>query len=313
MSFHFADIARQAAADRAISAQEILELRRAGWADGRMGHEEAQALFKAQDALVAPSREWTDFFVEAIRNYVLEQAEPRGFVSDDVAQWLVTQVEGDGRICSMAELELLVQIVEKANNVPHFLKTFVLEVIEEEVMTGTGPTRCGGELADTHVTAAEAQMVRRVIFGQGSETPAGVSCSEAEMLFRIKDAVATADNAPEFRKLFVQGVGNYLMGFAGGSAQITRERARELEGFIADNRVQVGRFIGRMANSAPNAFGKVFGRKAVQPAREEHVAQAAEVTGDEQTWLNAQIAANGTVDVYDQALLDFLAEETDRI
>lgn len=313
MSFHFADIARQAASDRVISSEEILELRRAGWADGSIGHEEAHALFKAQDALAEPSTEWTDFFIEALRNYVLEGAEPRGYVSDDVARWLITQIENDGRICSMAELELLVQIVEKASNVPELLKTFILDVIEEEVMTGTGPTRCGGDLADSHVTSTEAQILRRVIFGQGGETPAGVSRSEAEMLFRIKDATTTMGNAPEFARLFVQGVGNYLMGFASGSAQISRERASELEGFIADNRPQVGRFMGRMANSAPNAFGKVFGRKAAHPAREERVAQAAEVTGDEQAWLNAQIAANGKVDDYDQALLDFLAEETKQI
>ena len=35
----------------------------------------------------------------------------------------------------------------------------------------------------------------------------------------------------------------------------------------------------------------------------------AEVTGSESDWLDRQIALNGKVDAYDQALLDFIAEE----
>jgi hypothetical protein len=129
------------------------------------------------------------------------------------------------------------------------------------------------------------------------------------MLFRVKDAVAQADNDPEFHRLFVQGVGNYLTGFANATAQISRERALELEAFIADNKANIGRFMGSMAKSAPNAFGKVFGRKNAQPEREAQVSEARAVTSDEQTWLDAQIAANGEIDAFDQALINFLAEE----
>ncbi len=309
MSFHFADIARQAAADGVIAPEEVLALRRAGWADGRMTRVEAEALFKAQDMLNTPGPDWTDFFVEAIRNYVLEGSEPRGYASEEDASWLIAQVSADGRVCSMAELELLVQIAEKAQNVPLALKDFILDVIEQEVLTGKGPTRCGGELTAAHVTLVEARLIRRVIFGQASDGPAAVSRAEAEMLFRLKDAVAQQEIAPDFQRLFVQGVGNYLMGFASSSAQLSRERALELEAFVADNKANIGRFMGRMANSSPNAFGKVFGRKRSGSDRETQVAHALKVTEEEQSWLDAQIAANGQVDAYDQALLDFLAEE----
>ena len=66
MSFHFSDIARAAATDHAVSEAEILELRRAGWADGRMTREEAESIFAAQSAIAVPSREWSDFFVEQV-------------------------------------------------------------------------------------------------------------------------------------------------------------------------------------------------------------------------------------------------------
>lgn len=311
MSYHFADIARQAAADRAITASEILELRRAGWADGQMSREEAEAIFSAQHAIENPSSEWSDFFVEAIREFVLNGSAPRGFASDEEAHWLVEQVKKDGKVCSMTELELLTRIIEKAQNVPEELKSYVLGVLEGAVLTGVGPTRDGGELSDTHVTEAECKLIRRVIFGSASDRPAAVGRREAEMLYRIKDATLHSANVPEFERLFVQGVGNFLMGFAGEHAQIGRDRMLELEAFVADNSVSVGSFMGRMAKSAPNAFGMVFGRRTPDaPSREEQVTAARQVTGYEQGWLDQQVAANGVVDAYDQALLEFIAEET---
>ncbi len=310
MSFEFAEIARHAAADRSITSQEVRALRGAGWADGRMSREEAEIVFATEHAIENPSREWSDFFVEAIQNFVLNGSDPRGFASAEEAKWLIGQVELDGKVCSMTELELLVRIIERAHNVPETLKTFVLRVLEREVLEGVGPTRCGGELSDTHISQAECRILRRVVFGQASDRPAAVSRREAEVLFRIKNAVAGQDNAPEFEKLFVQSVGNYLMGFAHSNGQISHERMLDLEAFVAGNKASIGRFMGSMAKTAPNAFGVVFGKKDEGPSRSEQVAAEAEVNGMEQAWLDQQIAESGEVDAYDKALLEFIAEET---
>ncbi len=310
MTAHFSDLTLKAAQDGAISDAEVMDLRAAGWADGHIRREEAEAIFALQQATTSPSAVWSDFFVEAVRNFVLNGTEPRGYASDEEAAWLVAMVGADGKVCSMTELELLVQVIEKGLGVPGMLKDYVLGLLEEAVLTGTGPTRCGGELSDTHVSEAEARMIRRVIFGSASDRPAAVSRSEADMLFRLKDATLHQANAPEFQRLFVQGVGNYLMAFANSAAQLDRARVLELEAFMADNKVRVGRFVGAMAKAAPNAFGIVFGKRAASgPDHAEQVAEAARVTVFEQEWLDQMIAANGEVDAYDQALLEFLAEE----
>ena len=310
MSMHFADIAQRAAADGTISADEILAMRQAGWADGRMTRDEAEAIFAAQRALSRPSNEWSDFFVEAIKQHVLEGSEPRGYTSEEEARWLIGQVEADGRVCSMTELELLTRIVEKARDVPQILKTFVLGVLEQAFLTGTGPTRSGGDLSDAHVTEDECMLIRRTIFGTGGERPAGVSRAEAEMLFRVKAATDLSANVPEFKRLFVQGVANYLMGFTAPSAQLDRERMLELDAFMGDTDHGVGQFVGRMFTATPNSFGRIFGnRKPASPTRAERVAQAQDVTGAEQDWLDAQIHADGKVDDYERALIEFFAEE----
>lgn len=309
MTIHFADLARGAAADRAISDSEIADLRRSGWSDGVMTREEAEAIFALQDALDHPSNEWVDFFTEALHEYVLNATAPRGFVDEAKAQWLIAHIEKDGRVCSMTELELLVSIIEKAQNLPESLKTFVLKTIETEILTGNGPMRNGGNLSDCHINAAECTLIRRVIFAAGGDRPAAVSRAEAEMLFRFKHATTKEGNAPEFKRLFAHGVGNFLMGFTSGNAQVNRDRMIELESFISDNKTSLARFMGQMAQAAPNAFGMVFSSKDKQASREEGISNAAGITPVEQEWLDQQIAANGMVDGCDLALLEFIAEE----
>jgi hypothetical protein len=209
----------------------------------------------------------------------------------------------------MTELELLVRVLERAKNAPDQLKHLVLDEVERAVMSGEGPTRKGGELRPGVVTEADCRMLRRAIFAAGGDRPAAVSREEAEMLFRIKDETLGADNAPEWKQLFVQGVGNYLQGYVALSAQLSRERAAELEAFMNDNASSVGRFIGHMTKSAPNAFGVVFGTKGDKPSRDELALEAEAVTPKEQQWLEDRIIADDKVDELEQALLAFVTEE----
>jgi hypothetical protein len=309
MSIHFSNIARQAAADGAITPEEILALRRDGWGDGHISPEEADAIFAINDALIERSGEWCDFFVEAIGEYVLNVWEPKGYVTDEQAAWLIRKAGNDGKLDSRVELEVLLRLLERAANVPDPLKAFALEQIERAVTTGSGPTRDGGSLIEAGVSEAECRALRRAIFAVGGDRPAAVGRREAEMLFRIKDATLRADNAAEWKRLFVQGVANYLMGYVSADSQLSRDRAAELEAFMADGSSSIGRFMLRMARGTPSGFGLAFAREDAEPSREQRVAEAREVTGEEDAWLDAQVHANGEIDEYDRALLAFIAEE----
>lgn len=312
MTLHFRALAEQAAKDSAISVEEILELRRAAWPDGRIDPEEAEAIFLLNDQIAEPTREWSDFFVEALVEFVVNGTEPKGYVSDENARWLIERVSHDGKVESLTELELLVRLLEKALSAPDDLRLFVLEQIEREVLTGDGPTRCSGTLAPGSITEAECSLIRRTIFASGGDRPAGVSQREAEMLFRLKDATLGADNASAWGRLFVQGVGNYLQGWNGAKG-ITRERAGELEAFMDDRSTHLGRFFGRMARVDTGSFVRAvrevgFGRR--QPGRDVAGEAAREhaVTDAENLWLQARIDADEQVDPLEKALLAFLAE-----
>jgi hypothetical protein len=314
MSMDFGNIAAQAAADGVISAEEILSLRAAGWADGQMEPEEAEALFVANDALSEPSPEWCDFFVEALSEFVVNTVEPRGYVDQDMADELVSRIDADGKVESFAELELLVRVLEKALSVPQSLKDFALKQVEAAVLSSEGPTR-HGELTADGINAAECTLLRRMIFSAGGDRPASVSQAEAELLFRLKDATLYDSNAPEWQTLFVQGVANYLLGF-GGHEALSIERAGELEKFMAKEGSGLGGFMGRMFSSKPDfsgAFGSLLGDNGPDSgveAYDDEAEAAAVLEQSEADWLNDMLEADEELDDLEKALIAFIDGET---
>lgn len=307
MSMQFSALAEQVKSDGFVSSDEILGLRQLGWGDGKIYREEAEAIFAINNDIRDPSDEWVDFFVEALSEFVLNGTEPKGHCDDAEARWLINAIDHDGVLESMAELELLVRVIEKAVNVPELLKHYALKQIEQEVMTGVGPTRSGGILCDAAITSAECAIVRRIVFASGGHGPAAVSRYDAEMLFRLKDATLNHDNAPGWPDLFVDGVANYLQGFFHANAQLDHARQLELESFIADNKASVGRFFGQMAKEMPqvhNHFGKVFGKKAQRGGFQARMIEGELVTEAEASWLDDMIEADGMVDDLERALLE---------
>lgn len=316
MSMHFSNLAERAASDGMIGAEEIMALRQAGWADGEMDPEEAEALFLANEALRERSAEWTRFFVEALTQFIVRTVDPKGYVDEAMGDELIARIDRDGRVDSMAELELLVRVLETALHAPDRLKAYALGQIEQAVLGGEGPTR-DGALDPGGINSAECVLLRRLVFAAGGDRPAAVSRAEAEMLFRIKDATLYEVNAPEWEPLFVQGVANYLLGFA-GQEPLSRERAAELEDFMNAPGAGIGSFLRRMLGGeveaeAEKGFGSLL---SIAP----HVAdldddadeddEAARIDPDEGLWLHDQIDADEELDPLEKALLAFIAGET---
>lgn len=344
MTMQFRDLAEQVAADGAIAPDEILSLRRLCWENGYITPDEAEAIFVANDRISQPDAAWIDFFVEALGEFIVDGSEPRGYVGAEQADWLIARIEHDGKLDSLAELELIARICERAKSIPERLQHFALYQIEQAVLTGQGPTRDGGALEPGCVSAAECRLLRRFIFAPAGDRPAAVGRSEAEMLFRLKDASLGKANAPEWKQLFVQGVGNYLTGYVlAEHATISAERAATLEEFMRDGDPHFGRFFGRLVTSETNrsigrlmldAAGYFFapasalsllldvidrlptGQSAPEAERirqhDARVAAAGKVDVPKDTWLLNEIDADDQIDEFDHALLAFLAEETPR-
>jgi hypothetical protein len=310
MSFPFSDFASALKAGAAISPTDVLAIRREVWPDGVVARAEAETIFEIHRAARGHSVEWGDFFIEAITDAVVNGAGPHGYVDEDTAAWLVGQLDRDGRAIGAVELELVVSIVEKALNAPASLKAWAMARIERCVLTGEGATRRDGDVRPGVVDEAEVALLRRLVFAGGGDGALVVSREEAEMLWRIKDATLGAANAPEWRRLFVQAVGNHLMAYS-SYRPLERPEAARLEAFMNDRRSNVLGFLSRMGRPDFAGMAKAFEPEHGADAHRSDVAAAVAVTPTENVWLQFNVARDDRKDELEEALLRFLEEESD--
>jgi hypothetical protein len=311
MSFSFSDFSSALKAGAALSSGDVLAIRRAVWPDGAVARAEAEAIFELHRLAREPSVEWGDFFIEAITDHVLNATEPRAYVDDEMAEWLIGQIGGGGgEAIGPVELELVVKILEGALNAPASLKAWALAEVESCVLHGKGATRRDGDVRPGVVDEAEVKLMRRIVFAGGGDGALVVSQDEAEMLWRIKDATLGAANAPGWQILFVQAVGNHLMAWS-SYRPLERTEASRLETFMNDRSSSVLGFLARMGNPDFAGAKKVFEASGETAEQHQAAVDAAEaVTPVENAWLQAGIARDGKRDECEEALLRFLEEES---
>lgn len=294
MSFSFSDFSASLQGGRPITSEDVLAVRRAVWPDGKVSDAEAGTVFDLNRAIREPSAEWRDFFLEAMTDYVVNQKAPRGYVDEVNAAWLMAQVERDGEPVSRLEVELVVKVIERALNCPASLRSWALARIEEAVVRGS-----------KSVDAEECALLRRLVFAPGGEGALVVGQDEAEALWRLKDACLHSDNAPEWKTLFVQAVGNHLMAWS-SYKPLEREEASRLEAFINDGRSSISGFFSRMRGANPLAEAAKLFKAEPGVDHEARLAEAEAVTSDEQDWLDGRVNADSARDPYEEALLAFV-------
>lgn len=296
-----------------LAPEDVLALRRAHYADGVIGEPEAVFLFDLDRHLIVAPPEWTDFFLEALTVYLVEQVEPHGYVDEANAAWLEAQVTADGHVRSETELELLVRICERARSVPARLSALALSEVRRAVVEGSGMTRLG-RLEPGRITGPEVALLRRVLHAAGGENGIAVAREEAEMLFAIDDAIGAADHVEGWPDLFARAVGNYLMG-AVLHVPPSRDEALARQRWLDSPNQGVGAFFGRMVG-ALGQIGGLLGQADEEPVQRKRnrkaakaIEAAAEVTASEADWVVERIGRNGSLSPAEAALVDFMRSD----
>ena len=228
----------------AITLADVMRMRREVFSDGIVQESEAEALFTLNDACAVKDTAWSDFFVEALSDYLVHQAEPKGYLTTANADWLIDRISRNGKIDSITEIELLITVLDKARWAPPSLAAFALEQVKRTVLTGCGPIRSGKSLEPGVIDAADVELLRRILYAFGSDGNVAISRAEAEVLFDLNDATNGARNAPEWTDLFTKAVANFIMAASGYSAP-PREEALRQEAWL-DHREGTGGFLAKM-------------------------------------------------------------------
>jgi hypothetical protein len=273
------------------------------YSDGIVSREEAETLFRLNEKLSATDPEWGSRFREALTDFLLTREAPEGWVTDEEADWLLTQVRKDGAQPCLEEIDLLIALLRKADGVPVGLAHFTLDAI----------SHCIVEAGSANQMMVE--RARLALFAGAGDGGLWVSQREAGILFQTNDAIAAADNDSSWNDLFARAIGNHLMARAHPEPR-SIDDAFAREAWLGDTEHGAGSFFARMGASLFS--GNWFEAVAYSPKKAAHArliaAEAAQreaesVTAQESNWLTAQLDGDHQISPAEQALLDFLKAE----
>jgi hypothetical protein len=143
-----------------ISEGDVMRLRDVVWSEEALAQPVVDALFDLNSRCRDFAPAWSEFLCEATEHFLLHQSAPHGFLEENGAAWLRDRIGKNGRIQSYPEMEMLVTILENAENAPDWLKAWALSEIEETIISGVGPTRDPALVAPDIVDAIEADLLR---------------------------------------------------------------------------------------------------------------------------------------------------------
>lgn len=304
----------------ALTDQDVLRVRRMIYADATISQTQAEQLFRVNAAVSAPMQAWKDFFIEALTDYAINEAEPRGYITLANGTWLIETIGKHGRADGRLELELVINIIEKARWVPESLVRFALDRVKAAVVSGSGELRDGLEAKARQITEGEVDLIRRIIYAFGGDGNIAVTRAEAEVLFDINDAIADQPVNPQFTDLFVKAILNALMA-ASGYAVPSREEALKAESFLesrgdltidaviaAMGKLSVGSLVGayKEQSSEERALARLE-RQRIEIITNE------EVTQGESQWLIDRLSRDGRLTPNEQALVAALKRENPKI
>jgi hypothetical protein len=315
----FQDLVDQICNSGTISADDVLALRRQVFPDGVVSAEEAEAVFRLDHACQEKAAEWTRFYVDALTDYFVWQSKPRGYVNDAQARALIDNIERDGRIDTMSELELLLNAVHWCVACPAELSQLALSAVKDSVLSPESAAY-GSNRPPAVIAPADVELVRKVIYAPGSPGGFTVTREEAEILFALERATIAEENAPAWPDLFAKGVANALM-FPRGAAQapdaeeaLRRERWLEERGSVGNLLLGAGNALATGNVPVREAFKEadVFGSHRAQEMREKEDARVTEalareaIDAEEAQWLIAQFGKAAGFSEGERQLLAFI-------
>lgn len=304
-----------------IEGSDIRALRRVFCEDGIVAAEEADILLKLNHACRIKPVEWADFFIEALTDYLVFQERPQGYLTSANAHWLIDRISYDGHVRSKVELELVVNVLDKARWAPVSLAKFALNQVKSAVLGGDGPLRDGKARAPGEITVGEVELIRRILYAFGGDGHVAVTCDEADILFDIDEAVANSRPNPAWTDLFVKAITNVVMASSGYGVPFREEALRqeaELEDATEQSSVLTALLSMMQTNLAAvrdSYHDQTTEERAL--ARLEHqrieIITHEEITAAEASWLVSRLGRDGRLSPSETALVSYLEHESPKI
>ncbi len=303
-----------------ITEQDVALIRDDIFADDRVDLDEARLVFRLAAECRDKDPAWDELYVDALTDFYVWHAPPRGYVSEHQSAELVAHLLRGGRLTEAADLELLLNIVYWAGYCPGELVNLVVEAVSQSVLDPDNAVY-GRDRMPRVIEAIDVEILRRAIHAPATDGGLVVSRAEAELLFELNDITIDSANHPAWSGFFTKAIANYMMYPSAATGLPTTEEVRRRTAWLRERRGIRGLLYAIGSSWAKETFDadEIFGMTD-QIERERHAEarrralQAREPIGSEAAvWLVEQIGKDGTLHVNEKSLLSFIKQNSPEI
>jgi len=294
-----------------IAGDDVRDLRKEFFGDHKIEKHEVEALLALDRSAREKCRTWQFLLTDAFTQYLIEQTPGSRDISEEEGNWFASCVAKNGIVESPELFELLVTVMETAENVPEKLEKIALEQVAKAVLENQGPIAAFSEHHQKIICKSDVELIRRLLFSCGGDGSLAITRMEAEFLFDLNDKTVDYGNDESWSDLFVKAIGNHLLATLGDAVphrQISLASTdNDPDKGVWDSLIGNLRSIYRSAKPFHEEFNHELGERNKQVAEQNAMANV--VTEEEGQWVAARIGADGSVHDNERALLEFLKQE----
>ncbi len=299
-----------------IREHDVMRMRQSFYDDGLITPEEAMSLIRINEACPVQDAAWSPFFVQAISDYLVNQAEPEGYVTAANADWLLSMIAPEGKVRTKTELDLLIHVLDTARWAPERLVRFALDEVKRAVTDGDGPLRTAGTRQTGTITDAEVDLIRRILYAFGGDGNIAITRAEAEVLIAIEETLANGTPNAAWTDLFVKAMANVILA-ASGYAPPSREEALRSDAWLKRRGdMSLSNLIGAMVTGSLSSVWDTYSEQSseeralsrLERQRVEIITNE-EITEGEATWLVERLTRDDRLTPTELALIDYLRRE----
>jgi hypothetical protein len=194
-----------------INAEHVLRLRRAVYQTGGIDRDKAALLFRLNRRVLASDPAWAEFYVEALTDFFDWRNGSESVLTEDAERMLFDWLGPRPSVDDPTELRLVLNLIFRTSGCSERFRSFVLKAVEHSVLSSDHALFGRAERSPGAIDKADVEVIRRLIYGSGSQRGFAISRTEAGFLFDLDRATAGADNDPAWRDLFVKAITMHVL------------------------------------------------------------------------------------------------------
>jgi hypothetical protein len=300
---------------------DVLRLKSAFHRDGNISADEAEALFTLNETCQQQDPAWTEFYIDALTDYLVNQVQPEGYLIAEEAKRFTDRIAPEGIVVRKSDLDLIVNVLDKSRWSPVSVSRIALQQVKRAAIDGEGPLREYYPNQAGTIRECEVELVRRILYAFGGDGHIAVTRPEAEVLFDINDAIIDPQANAAWTDLFVKAVTNVVMA-ASGQAVPSREEALRRDAWLIEAKGELSplALLSAMVSSSLDAVRATYCEQSAEEralARLEQqrieIITNEEITPAEAAWLCERIGRDGRLTPNEAALVAYLRKESPKI